>query len=138
MPFIVVDNDRCTFDKLAEAATTTVSSTTITGMGLADNLGNKLCIIGDERSVTQTGTYKTVVYSKTSGTITATIDSLDSVQISKKVFSNGKAVILCTGKYKVKFSVNTPAMDPDDKSDTTSSYMGTGSFITSNTLVESP
>ena len=134
--FIVINGDQCTFDSVAGTASITMSPTTITGTGLTDNLGNNLCIDGDEKSVTQTGSYINGAY--VGGTVVATIDSLIDAQLSKHVSSNGKAVILCTGKYKVKFTVTIPAVNPSGpQSDLNTSYMGTGSFITANTLVES-
>jgi len=80
--------------------------------------------------------YQTPQYS-IPGVGTLSIDSLASDQKAQKTSSGGKKVLLKGGDFNAKFEVSSPAMQPPPGPgspipDSTPSYSGNGSFVSTN------
>jgi hypothetical protein len=136
--FVIVDGDTALFLPSFGAATVVVQPGQITGSGPAGFNGSPLCVDGDEASVEVPGcVYMTPQYS-IPGSGTLKIDSLASDQLAQKSTTGDTALILKGGNFNAKFEVQSPAQQPPPGSgspipDSTTSYSGSGSFITSNT-----
>ena len=134
--FVIVDGDTALFLPSFGAATVVVQPGQITGSGPASLNGSPLCVDGDEASVEVPGcVYMTPQYS-IPGSGTLKIDSLASDQVAQKSTTGDTALILKGGNFNAKFEVQSPAQQPSTPSpvpDSTPSYSGSGSFITSNT-----
>lgn len=135
--YVIVDGDKANFLPSFGAATVVVQPGTITGSGPATFDGKKLCIEGDESSVSVAGCmYMTPQYS-IPGTGTLKIDSLAGDQVATKTHTDGTAVILKGGNFNATFEVQSPAQQPPPGPgspipDSTSQYSGNGSFVTTN------
>ena len=136
--FIMIDGDTAIFMPTFGAAIVVVQPGTISGSGEATLNGKKFCIDGDERSVEVPGcSYMTPVYS-IPGVGTLKIDSLAGDQLASHTRSSQTAVILKGSTFNAKFEVQSPAQQPPPGPgspipDSSTSYMGNGSFITNNT-----
>jgi hypothetical protein len=133
--YILIDGDKARFMPSFGAATVVVRPGTLTGSGPATLNGKKLCVAGDESSVS----VKSCVYTTPSypipGTGTLEIESLTYGQTARKTRSGSTAVLLVGGSFKARFMVQNPAKKPTAAGpvpDATPQYSGTGGFITTN------
>lgn len=135
--YILIDGDQANFMPNFGAAVVVVQPGAITGSGPATLDGTKLCIDGDESSVSVPGcTYMTPQYS-IPGTGTLSIDSLAGDQVAQKTNTGGTLVLLKGSNFTAKFEVQSPAQQPPPGPgspipDSTPSYSGSGMFITTN------
>jgi hypothetical protein len=133
--YILTTGDMAMFKPSFGAATVVPLPGTLSGSGKGKVGGMTICVEGDEGNVTVPGCmYQTAQYS-IPGVGTLSIDSLASDQVAQKTKSGGKAVLLKGGDFKAKFEVMVPAMQPSAPSpipDSSPSYSGDGSFVTTN------
>jgi len=135
--YVIIDGDTAMFIPSFGAAIVVVQLGQISGSGPAGFTGSPLCIEGDESSVEVPGcVYMTPQYS-IPGSGTLKIDSLASDQVAQKSTTGETALILKGGDFNAKFEVQSPAQQPPPGlgspiPDSTPSYSGNGSFITSN------
>ena len=135
--FILIDSDKAEFEQAFGAATVVVRPGILQASGPATHKGKKLCVEGDEASVSVAGCmYTTPVYS-IPGTGTLKIDALAGDQVAQKTSTGGKLVLLKGSKFTAKFEVQSPAQQPPPGPgapipDATPQYSGSGSFNTSN------
>lgn len=138
MDYILVDGDKANFLPNFGAATVIVQPGTLQASGPATRGAKKVCVDGDEKSVSVPGcTYMTPQYS-IPGTGTLKIESLAGDQTGQKTNSGGKAVMLKGSQFTAKFEVQSPAQQPPPGPgspipDSTAQYSGNGMFITTNT-----
>lgn len=139
--YILTTGDTAVFKPSFGAATVVVAPGTLSGTGRA-MIGSKMvCVEGDEATVIVPGcAYQTPVYS-IPGVGILSIDSLASDQKAQKTTSGGKKVLLKGGDFNAKFQVTVPAMQPPPGTappvpDSTPSYSGNGSFVTTNVRVK--
>jgi len=139
--YILIDGDTASFMPTFGAATVVVQPGTPSASGPATLNGSALCVEGDEGSVSVPGCmYMTPQYS-IPGTGTLSIDSLAGDQVAEKTRTGGTAVMLKGSTFTAKFEVQSPAMQPPPGPgspipDSTTSYSGSGSFITTNTKLK--
>jgi hypothetical protein len=112
----------------------------LTGSGPMTLAGTRLCVAGDEGSVSVTGMYNTPVYTiPGSGTLTISALALDQLAATSKT---GSAKLMVKGSlFTAKFSVQSPAMQPPPGPsppipDATPEYSGQGMFQTANTKLK--
>jgi hypothetical protein len=132
---IIIDGDQAEFNPSFGLATVVVRLGEIKGSGNSSLQGKKVCIVGDETSVSVPGCiYITPIYSLP-GIGTLKIDVLGDDQIAQKTNSVGTPMILKGSTFIAKFEVQTPAFTPPPISvpDVVPQYSGIGSFITTNT-----
>ena len=131
----VITGDTCIFDPMAGSAIVSLAPATINGTGMWDVGGKKVCVEGDELTVTSMGTY--TKGPMVGGSCMVQITSLAQSQKSQKCKSNGKVVIMTTGLFNTTITVMSPAIAPGTPPvpDPVPMYMGTGSFVTSNAKV---
>lgn len=136
--YVLLDGDHATFQPNFGAATVVVQPGQITGSGPATLGGKKLCIDGDEGSVSVAGCmYMTPQYS-IPGTGTLEIASLAGDQKATKTNTDGTPMLLVGSTFTAKFKVQSPAQQPPPGPggpipDATPEYSGSGSFVTANT-----
>jgi hypothetical protein len=135
--YILIDGDKANFIPSFEAAPVAVQPGTLEASGPATLNGTKLCVAGDEKSVSvKSCTYTTPSHS-IAGTGTLKIESLAGDQTAQKTRSGNKLVLLVGSSFKATFKVQTPAMKPQPPAppdpDPTQQYSGTGTFTTTNT-----
>ncbi|MEA5567784.1 hypothetical protein [Anabaena sp. UHCC 0399] len=137
--FILIDGDKAIFNPAFGLATVVVRPGDLKASGQSTLQGKKVCIDGDEKSVSVLScVYTTPVYS-IPGTGTLKIAALAGDQKAKKTNSAGKAVLLKGSTFTAKFEVQNPAKKPPSAPgesptpDATPQYSGTGNFITTNT-----
>lgn len=139
--YILTTGDTVLFKPSFGAATVVPQPGTLTGTGRGKVGGKPVCVEGDEKTVIVPGCmYQTPQYSIPGAGILS-IDSLASDQVAKKDKSGGKAVLLKGGDFNAKFQVVVPAMQPPPGPgppipDSTPSYSGNGSFVTTNVRVK--
>lgn len=135
--YVLIDGDRAIFRPTFGMATVVVKPGTLVASGPATQGGAKMCVVGDERSVSVPGCmYMTPQYS-IPGTGTLEIAALAGDQRATKTRTNGTPMILVGSTFTAKFVVNVPAMQPPPGAgppapDPLSQYPGTGSFATNN------
>lgn len=134
--FILIDGDQAMFMPSFGAATVVVQPGQITGSGPMTFDGTKVCVDGDEASVSVPGCQYIAGAYVTPGTGTLEIDALAGDQVATKTNTGGKAVLLVGSTFTAKFQVQSPAQQPTAGGpvpDGTPSYSGTGNFVTTNT-----
>lgn len=133
--FILIDGDQAIFDGTFGAATVVVQPGQITGSGPMTLDGTKVCVDGDEASVEVPGcSYTKGAYA--GGTGTLKIKALAGDQVASKTNTGGKAVLLVGSSFTAIFEVQSAAKQPSTAGpvpDDTTSYSGTGNFVTTNT-----
>jgi hypothetical protein len=136
MDYVLVDSDKAIFLPSFGAATVVVQPGTIRASGPATASKQKLCVAGDEKSVSVAGCMYTTATHSIPGTGTLEISALAGDQQASKVRS-GQKKLLCVGsQFSAKFSVQQPAQQPTSAGpvpDATPQYSGQGSFKTTNT-----
>ena len=134
--YILIHGDKASFMPSFGAATVVVQPGRLTGSGPATLNGKKLCVAGDESSVSVKGCMYTTPSYPIPGTGTLEIASLAGDQTAKKTRSGATAVLLVGSSFKARFMVQNPAKKPTAAGpvpDATPQYSGTGWFITTNT-----
>ncbi len=135
--YILIDGDLAEFVAAFGDAVVSVRPGTLTGSGPATIGGKKICVDGDEGSVSVAGCdYFTAQY-PIPGMGTIEIDALAADQKAQKTKTGGKAVLLLGTSFTAKFSVQSPAQKPppgpgSPTPDPMTQYSGSGRFSTSN------
>jgi hypothetical protein len=135
--YILIDGDKAMFLPSFGMAIVVVQPGTLSASGTATRGGKKLCVDGDEANVSVPGcTYMAGPYT-IPGTGTLKIDALGADQVAKKTQTGGTKVLLVGSTFTAKFEVQSPAqmVTPSGATtpDSTPSYTGSGSFVTTNT-----
>lgn len=137
--YVLIDGDVAVFQPSFGAATVVVPPGQLSASGPATKGGKKICVEGDESSISVSGClYVTPQYS-IPGSGTVTISSLASDQVAEHTVTGGTPVMLKGGQFDAKFEVSSPAQQPSSPSpipDSTTSYGGNGSFVTTNTTLQ--
>ena len=132
--FILIEGDKANFIPIFGIAAVVVRPGDLQGSGPATIGGKKICVEGDESKVSVPGCMYTAGAFSIPGTGTLKIDSLGGDQTAKKTKTGGKAVLLKGTMFTAKFEVQSPAQQPGAPPvpDSTLSYTGQGTFITTN------
>lgn len=135
--FILVDKDKANFIPAFGKAMVVVKPGELKASGKTKLKDKKVCIDGDEKDVEVPGCMYVAPPYVIPGTGTLKIDSITGKHKAKETKSGGKLVLLKGAMFKAKFEVQNPAKQPQPSAppvpDSTSSYSGKGSFITTNT-----
>jgi hypothetical protein len=137
--FLVKDGDLAMFMPAFGAAVIVVRPGTITGSGPATATGQAICLEGDEDSVSVPGCMYVAPPYVIPGTGTLQIDQLAGDQLAQTVTAGGKKPILKGSQFTAKFTVASPAQQPQASGpvpDATPNYTGQGQFVTTNTSVK--
>lgn len=137
---VLVDGDQALFMPTFGAAIVVVQPGRLRGSGPAQVGGKKVCVDGDESSVSVPGcVYMTPQYS-IPGVGTLKIDRLAGDQKAQHCQTGGKPMLLKGSQFVAKFEVQSPAMQPPPGPgapvpDGSPSYSGQGQFISLNLKV---
>jgi len=133
---VILDGDQAMFLPAFGPALVAVQPGKIAGTGSATAHGKAICVAGDEASVSVPGCAY-VMGAFVGGTGTLTIQALGPDQLARKT-TNGKPPILKGAQFIAKFAVVKAAEMPTPKgpeADPVATYVGQGSFVTTNTTV---
>lgn len=134
---VLIDGDKATFIPIFGEAPVIVQPGTLTASGPATVNDKKVCIAGDEDSVSVNACAYMTPSHPIPGTGTLRIEKLARDQTASKTRSGGTPVLLVGGSFEATFTVDSPAMKPKPPappdSDPKQQYKGTGRFITTNT-----
>ena len=138
MDYILTDGDQALFQPSFGPATVMVLPGTLTASGPATLLGKRLCIEGDEGSVSVPGCMYTTPQYSIPGSGTLEIAALAGDQTASKTRSGSKGLLLVGSQFTARFQVQSPAQQPPPGPgapipDATPEYTGSGSFLTTNT-----
>jgi hypothetical protein len=137
---VLIDGDLAIFRSSFGAATVVVRPGTLTASGPGTLRNKKLCVDGDEASVVVRGCmYMTPQYT-IPGAGTLEIARLADNHRAEKTSTGDKKVLLVGGTFTAKFTVLSPAQQPPPGAgppvpDVLTQYSGTGSFVSTNTLL---
>ncbi len=135
---VVIDGDMAMFLPAFGAAMVVVRPGPITGSGPATTTGHAACLEGDEGSVSVPGCMYVAPPYVIPGTGTLQIDQLAGDQLAQTVVGAGKKLILKGSQFVAKFTVASPAQQPQATGpvpDATPNYSGNGQFVTTNATV---
>jgi hypothetical protein len=134
---VLIDGDKANFIPNFGEAPVVVQPGTLIASGPATVNGTKVCVAGDETSVSVNACTYTTPSHPEPGSGTLRITQLAANQTAQKTRSGKTVVLLVGSSFKATFTVQTPAMlqrpplSPD--TDKTPQYSGTGTFTTQNT-----
>ncbi len=133
--YILLHGDLVNFQPSFGSATVVVRPGNLQGTGGATLLGKKVCIAGDEKQVQVPGCVYFSGPFSVPGVGTLKIQALAPNQQALKTDSASKPVLLKGGTFIAVFQVQTPAQMPPPAStpDAVPMYLGSGSFVTTNT-----
>lgn len=136
--YVLLDGDTAVFQPSFGAATVVVQPGTLRGSGPATVADRKLCVDGDESSVSVAGCMYVSPPYTIPGTGTLEIERLAGDQKASKTKTGDVTVLLVGGTFTARFRVESPAQQPPPgpgppRPDPTLRYPGSGRFITSNT-----
>jgi len=133
--YILIDGDKAIFIPSLGPSTVVVQPGTLKASGPATLNGKKLCVEGDEKSVSEQALSYFTPSCPIPGQGTLKIKSLKDDQTAQKTSSGGKLVLLVGKTFDAKFEVTVPAKQPPPAStpDSNQDYSGTGKFTTTNT-----
>jgi len=132
--FVLVEGDIASFLPNFGAAVVVVRPGTLTGSGPGRIGGKRICVDGDERSVSVAGCLYVTPQHPIPGTGTLKVSALAGDQKARDSKTGGKAVLLKGGTFSATFEVQSPAHQPPPGPgspipDATPQYSGRGSFI---------
>jgi hypothetical protein len=142
MDHVLIDGDQVMFMPTFGPAVVVVQPGRLRASGKATLNGKKLCIVGDESSVSVPGCmYMTPQY-VIPGVGTLEIKALADNQKSRDVFDGGTQLMLVGQLFDARFKVDAPAKQPPPGpgspiDDATKQYEGKGRFITTNVKLRS-
>jgi hypothetical protein len=137
MDTVLIDGDMAMFVPAFGMATVVVQPGQLTASGPATLGKKKLCVVGDESSVSVPGcTYMTAMHS-IPGVGTLEIAALAGDQQAQKTKTGGTRLMLVGSQFTARFKVSAPAMQPppgpgSPVPDGTPEYSGQGSFLSMN------
>jgi hypothetical protein len=133
--YVLIDGDMALFTPAFGAATVVVQPGTLKASGPATLNGKKVCIAGDEKSVSVAGCSYITPSHPIPGTGTLEIASLAGDQTATKTKSGSTKVMLVGSTFTAAFAVQNPAKQPTPGGpvpDPMPRYSGTGNFVTTN------
>lgn len=133
---LLLDGDTALFQPTFGAATVVVQPGTLRASGPATQAGRKLCVAGDEASVSVPGCAYVTPSCPIPGTGTLEIAALAADQTAAKPFTGRTAVLLVGSAFTARFTIQSPAQQPTAAGpvpDPNPQYSGSGSFVTTNT-----
>jgi hypothetical protein len=136
--YILIDGDQVLFQPTFGAATVVVLPGSLRGSGAASLHGRKLCVAGDEASVSVKGCVYLAPPFVIPGSGCLEIASLGGDQQASSTKTGGKPPLLVGKTFTARFRVDSPAQQPTAAgpvADATPTYAGTGSFLTSNRIL---
>jgi hypothetical protein len=133
--YIVLDGDEVKFDNMfGNNFVRPVKDLFISGHGNATIKNKRICVLGDEKTVSVVATYTSTVF-PVFGTGTITISKLAAEQIIDSATAD-TAIIVVGTKFSALFTVSTPASNnATSATDTVAEVYGTGQFINSQSFV---
>jgi hypothetical protein len=134
--YTLIDGDKAIFVPSFGAATVVVQPGTLTASGPATIGSKKMCVAGDEKSVSVAGCNYMTASHPIPGTGTLEIAQLAGDQTATKTRSGSTLVLLVGSSFTARFTVQSPALQPTAAGpvpDPTPKYAGIGSFTTTNT-----
>ena len=137
MDTVLIDGDQALFMPSFGMATVVVRPGQLSASGPATLGKKKLCVVGDEGSVSVPGcTYMTPIYS-IPGVGTLEIASIADNQKAQKTKTDSTQLMLVGGNFTARFKVDAPAGKPPPPpgppvADATKEYSGQGSFVSAN------
>ncbi|MFK7787443.1 MAG: hypothetical protein AB8B56_20130 [Crocinitomicaceae bacterium] len=139
MDIIIMDGDQVSFIPAFVGALVSVQPGKITASGETTIKGKKVCIEGDEKSVVVTGCAYMTPQLPVPGSGTLKIQALGGDQITKKIKSGNKGVIVRGSTFDAVFEVIQPATLPGTPpvlDAVNAKYSGEGMFISSNVKIQ--
>jgi hypothetical protein len=138
MDYVLIDGDQALFQPTFGAATVVVLPGSLQASGPSTLNGSKLCVAGNEASVSVKGCVYLAPPFVIPGTGTLEIASLGGDQQASTTKTGGKAPLLVGGSFTARFKVESPAQQPTTAGpvpDPTPSYQGSGRFLTANRIL---
>ncbi|MDT7836287.1 hypothetical protein [Aquabacterium sp. OR-4] len=138
---VLIDGDQAVFVPMFGAALVVVQPGRLRASGPATAGGKKICVDGDESSVSVPGcSYMTPQYC-IPGSGTLKIASLAANQKAQHCHTGGKPMLLKGAMFNARFEVQVPAMQPPPGPgapvpDGSPSYSGQGQFVSTNLKVK--
>ncbi len=139
--YILITGDFAIFDANSFSGLTFIPPPppfVLSGNGKMKINGQVICVEGDEGNVQIPCGYNTQSCPQP-GAGVLTIESLNSNQKAQKNKSGGKSVLLKGSQFNAKFTVNSPAMNPQAATPdplAAQGYKGQGEFNTNNIKVK--
>lgn len=135
---IIMDGDQVSFIPLFGGAIVAVQPGKIKGSGETTLKGKKVCIEGDEKSVEVANCSYIMPPFVIPGMGTLKIQQLGADQVTQKVKSGNKGVLLKGSIFTAVFEVSSAAKMPalPATPDPLTKYMGQGQLIPANTKVK--
>jgi hypothetical protein len=136
--YVLIDRDQVLFQPTFGAATVIVLPGSLKASGPASLNGSKLCVAGDEASVSVKGCVYLAPPYVMPGSGCLEIASLGGDQQASTTKTGGKPPLLVGKTFTARFRVETPAQQPTTAgpvSDPTPSYSGSGRFLTTNRIL---
>jgi hypothetical protein len=133
--YVLIDGDKALFQPTFGAATIVVQPGTLTASGPGTVGSKKMCVDGDESSVSVAGCAYTTATHSIPGTGTLQIASLAGDQVAQKTSTGSTKVMLVGSTFTASFTVQSPAQQPTNAGpvpDPAPKYSGSGSFQTTN------
>ncbi len=132
--FILVEGDKASFLPTFGMATVVVRPGALRGSGPGTLAGKKVCVDGDEGTVSVPGCPYTAPPYVVPGIGTLEIAAVAGDQKAKKTRTGGQPVLLKGSQFTASFGVDSPAQQPGPPPvpDPTPSYSGQGMFVTTN------
>lgn len=142
MDHVLIDGDQAIFLPVFGPAVVVVQPGRLRATGQATFNGKKLCIVGDESSVSVPGCMYMTPQFVIPGTGTLEIQALANDQTSRAVANGGTQLMLVGQMFDARFKVDAPAKQPPPGpgapiDDPMAQYDGKGRFITTNTKLRS-
>lgn len=138
MDVVLIDGDQALFQPAFGAAIVVVQPGALQASGPATLNGKKICVAGDEASVSVKGcVYQSASY-PIPGSGTLEVASLGSDQQTSTTCSGGQQLLLVGGSFTARFKVDSPAQQPTASGpvpDPMSEYSGQGSFQSANNIL---
>jgi hypothetical protein len=137
--YVLVDGDKAIFLPAFGAATVVVQPGSLKASGPAQDGGKKLCVVGDEASVSVRGCMYITSSFPIPGTGTLEIAALASDQQATKTETGHTKVLLVGSKFTARFVVQSPAQlatPGGPQLDPLPQYSGSGNFVTTNTKLK--
>lgn len=140
MDTVLLENDLAMFLPTFGIATVVVRPGTVMASGPMTVNGRKVAVEGDEKKVVVMGCPYTAGPFSIAGVGKLEIDTLVPNQKAIISSTGGKKMLLVGSQFIAKFSVMTPAQQPQPpkppQSDPTPMYTGQGNFVSTNLKVK--
>ncbi len=134
---VLIKDDMVMFDPIFTPAVMTLLPSTLSAS--ASNVkinGQSVCLAGDEEEVILAGCMYFAPPFIVPGEGELSISNLADCQLSQNVRCNSKALLLACDLFEAELQVNTPAQSPPSMVDLNLTYLGQGTFISTNYSVK--